>query len=467
MNINTENFTRKNIFIASFWIIILLALIWAFLLNQPRSWWWKIPKELNIWVVWDETAWFEDISKWFKEKYKEYKNTNIKFTKFSSYKDYEDTLTKVYSDGSSPDIFVINSNWWKILEDKISLVPTNIINPTDFSKSFNKVFDWLIYDQFEELQKWKKTRVTWLKWVPMWYETLWIYYNWDLIQKVPETWEEINSLSSEWSEDYSPIGIGLWSDYTDSLEEIIPLFAIQNWYDSYKSIWKDWWKLLDSYINIYSSNWTNSFLSQKSEMLPWETNNIDLFARWKVWMIIWYPSTLKKIELATKRAWWYNTLDDKNLRTDLIPQITSNKKDFKNLANFNYFAASRIWKYKDASFKFIWYLATEEAQKKYLDNFPWYLPAVKSAEDYRLKQKMSTNYSRIDYTSFSVNDDTQLKIFDKWLKTYFDSYISKNFINFDNLDSNKYNDTISSLINFIDCNEKHLIEKTNFETECK
>lgn len=68
------------------------------------------PKELNVWVVGDETAGFSDIITDFKKKSPQYANTEVKFTKFGSYKDYEQTLLNVMADGNGPDIFVVNNN---------------------------------------------------------------------------------------------------------------------------------------------------------------------------------------------------------------------------------------------------------------------------------------------------------------------------------------------------------------------
>lgn len=70
-------------------------------------------------------------------------------TKFGNYVDYEKTLLTVLSDGNSPDIFVVNSSDGGLLESKILAIPSDIINPDEFSKNFNKVFDDLIIENKE------------------------------------------------------------------------------------------------------------------------------------------------------------------------------------------------------------------------------------------------------------------------------------------------------------------------------
>ena len=110
----------------------------------------KAPKELTVWVVGDETSGFSDIITGFKNRYPDYKNTDVKVTKFGNYTDYEKTLLAVLGDGNSPDIFVVNSSDGGLLESKILAIPSSIINPDDFSKNFNKVFDDLLIENKEK-----------------------------------------------------------------------------------------------------------------------------------------------------------------------------------------------------------------------------------------------------------------------------------------------------------------------------
>jgi ABC-type glycerol-3-phosphate transport system substrate-binding protein len=74
----------------------------------------------------------------------------IKVTKFGNYVDYEKTLLTVIGDGNSPDIFVVNSSDGGLLESKILAIPANIVNPDEFSKNFNKIFDDLLIENTEK-----------------------------------------------------------------------------------------------------------------------------------------------------------------------------------------------------------------------------------------------------------------------------------------------------------------------------
>ncbi len=142
---------NKIIFFAVTGVMLLALIIGISLLGSAPS---KIqtqaPKELTVWVVGDESAGFSDIITGFKNRYPDYKNTDVKVTKFGNYVDYEKTLLTVLGDGNSPDIFVVNSSDGGLLESKILAIPSSIVNPDDFSKNFNKVFDDLVIENKEK-----------------------------------------------------------------------------------------------------------------------------------------------------------------------------------------------------------------------------------------------------------------------------------------------------------------------------
>lgn len=143
---------NKIVFFAVTGVVLLAIIIGISMLGSSSSKKPQInsPKELTVWVVGDETSGFSDIITGFKNRYPDYKNTDVKVTKFGNYVDYEKTLLAVLSDGNSPDIFVINSSDGGLLESKILAIPSDIIHPDDFSKNFNKVFDDLVIENKEK-----------------------------------------------------------------------------------------------------------------------------------------------------------------------------------------------------------------------------------------------------------------------------------------------------------------------------
>lgn len=80
----------------------------------------------------------------FKKEHEEYKETNIVFTKFSSYQDYERALINVIADGNSPDVFVVPSTGAGLLESKIQPISDTYFDGQDLSKNLNRFFDPLL-----------------------------------------------------------------------------------------------------------------------------------------------------------------------------------------------------------------------------------------------------------------------------------------------------------------------------------
>lgn len=189
---------------------------------------------------------------------------------------------------------------------------------------------------------------------------------------------------------------------------------------------------------------------------------VDMFVRGKVSMIAGFPSLLQEIEYAVKRAGSENVLSSVNLRTSEIPQASLDPKDAINLGEYNYFALSKISPNAQAGYSFLAYLSSGEAEEKYLENFPLYLPSQRLKEESKMNESLSKDYTRVKYRSF-MNPDTTLQIFGKGLKNEYDAYFSQIL---GNIQKNP-KDMLSGAIKYIDCNKKHLLDVTALDEECK
>lgn len=449
---------------------ILVAIVWGFFIfmssvsDKTTKW----PKEFNVWVVWDETAWYSDIISWFKNRFKEYAKTEIKFTKFSNYKDYEKILLNVMSDGNSPDIFVVNnnsmsSNWNWLLESKIIGLNSSMIDIDFFSKNFNKLFDELIIQNTEIDENNKKINVSYLKWIPMWFETLWVFYNFRKVRNIPETWEELdNEIENNSLQDYSTIALGAWWKNIQQSSSILTAMFLQNWINTYSKIQEDAaLRALKMYNSYYDDTYNNlsQFSNEFTEL--WLTTT-DLFVRWKIWMLIWFPSLAKEISLAIKRTSWSASLWQNTLRTAPMFQFSkwNEEQEKVNLVNYNFFALSKYSKSQDMWIKFLNYLASNESQNSYISNFPYYLPAMKSLEETRLNESVDSSFERTKLKDF-YPAWIELKTFEKWLVREYDDF----FIN--NLWVIKEpKDLLLKANDYISCNVNHIIWWTDFEKEC-
>ena len=171
---------KNKIIFAVIWVIlIILLLVWLI----AMKWWkkgWVVTKNASwtfkIWIVWDKKSSFESVLTHFKEKNKSFSSVDYEVESFPNYEEYSNALTSAIIKWVAPDLFVINNNETSIFEEKILAIPEEIINTNGFRKSYEWVFidDLLIkgetkdedgsYDEF-------------LKWLPVWYETLGIFYN--------------------------------------------------------------------------------------------------------------------------------------------------------------------------------------------------------------------------------------------------------------------------------------------------
>lgn len=454
------------------WVFALMIGLFSYLWSKSKPTNTNAPKEFNVWVVWDETAWFSNIITWFKAKYKEYSPTEIKFTKFTSYSDYEKTLINVMSDGNSPDIFVINNstmtdegNW--LLESKIVWLPWDIVNTDYFQKNFNKVFDELIIQSAEKNQDWKDVLVDYLKWIPMWYETLWVFYNFKKIRNLWATWSDLDDeIEKSAQDDYSTIWLWLWWKYVQWASDILSLFFIQNWISSYDKLNSD---NSSSYIKAYRSyyNDANNWLDkQKEELDKLNLTFTDLFVRWKIGAIIWYPSLIKEIILSIKRTEWEADVWEKTLRTAKIFQKWKSNDNWKNdeksnLINYNFFALSKYSQNQDMWFKFLSYLSTKDAQEKYISNFKYYLPAMVSMEESRMDEPLEKWYDRAKFKDF-ISNDVNLKTFKKWIRSEYDNYFNSELSN-TLLDSNEM---AQKWYKILECNVNHILKWVDYDKQC-
>lgn len=469
--LDTESFSKNKIAFIGIAAVLVIALLYGVSMlssasNKPKT---HAPKELSVWVVGDETAGFSDIISGFKKRYPEYNGTDIKFTKFGNYADYEKTLLSVISDGNSPDIFVVNNNGGTLLESKILGIPASVVNPDEFSKNFHKVFDDLVVSSKEKDTSGNELTVSGLKGIPMGYETLGIFYNWKLVRNVPRLWNQIGERSgtedgsTEDMPSYLDMMLGLSGKYILSAPDILSLLMLQNGIDSVDKLSDPVGiKAYGTYNTLSGAIDPGVYTSIRSEMEELNLSTVDMFVRGNIGMIIGFPSLLREIEYSIKRAASASVLSPKFLRTSDIPQISNDPGKGINLADYNYFALSKTSNNTEAGYAFLAYLSSREAEGKYLEKFPTYLPAQRIFEEQRINESVSREYERVKYRSF-MNPEIELQSFDKGLKNEFEAYFSSVLGN-TKVDAK---DILSGAMEYIGCNKKHFIDFTALDEICK
>lgn len=405
---------------------------------------WNSNKDFVIWTVWDFSN-NQSFIEWFKKF--SWTNKQINFESFSSYEDYSLALTYAISSGNAPDIFVLNNNEKNSLFENQTIWISPKIVDVDF---FRKNYKTFITDQIiSKTENWE-----FLLWLPVWYETLWIFYNKNFVN--PSDLNNFSSLNSaisrlkEQNSDYTPISIWNWST-VDFSEDIITQFILSESQDksissiSRKSI-QSW---LANYMFFWDENWDNWYNKRFKEMKLAKQTWVDLFSIWDTFMLVWYPRLINKID----EKWFSSSL----LFATSFPNDSITKA---NLINYNYFVINKDTKNSELANKFISYLTTKEWIENYFDNFSYYLPTMINFEENILSKKIHPNYN-IKISDF-YNSSYNYTSFDKWVKVIYDSEIKK-IIDGENMSVENFVNFQKSLV----CKTNKIINQTDFSKSCE
>lgn len=143
---------------------------------------------LEMWGVFDPATAFERTINNF-----QLQNQNIKVRyRQIPYEEYERTLVQALAAGTGPDIFMIHNTWLPKHADKMRPLPTDLkVNdrPLFSFKDFQ--------DQFVDVASRDLTSESQIYAMPLYVDTLALYYNKDLFNAVaitrpPQTWQEVN-----------------------------------------------------------------------------------------------------------------------------------------------------------------------------------------------------------------------------------------------------------------------------------
>lgn len=396
------------------------------------------------------------------------------------------------ADGNSPDVFAVPSDGGALLESKIEPIPDQYVSTEEFSRNFNRVFDGLILEKQEKDKEGKDITVSYLKGVPLGYETMAAYYNLDLVSNaVPRTWEELGKQAGELSGtdtgggsetdegggeggSASPAGtalagLGLGSRYVQGAGDLAALFLVQNGVSGYEGLADNGsTKALADYLAFGAPTIGNtpgvvpngnSLSSFRAEMDKVNLTATDLFARGKIGVVFGFPSFLREIQYSVKRASQENVLNKRNLKTTAIPVANADKQT--NLARYNYFALSKYAKDQMGGLDFIIHLTKKESHESYLEKFPYVLPALNELVDKRKEKTISSDFPRVKYESFLPAQGVKAVAFDKGMANEFDGYFRTA------LDSGKDpKQILTDLSSVVKCQRRHLVEGSNFEEAC-
>lgn len=362
---------------------------------------------LTIWIVWDKTSSYTPIIADFKEKNTKYKNLNITVESFPDFEDYYLALGSAFSKGKWPDVFVFNNNEKvSAFEDQTIGINPSLVHPNEFRKKYKWVFaDDLIARSGDS---------EYLKWIPVGYESLWIFFNRRYIRSSDlKTLGSLTSTIQKKKKDFSwKVAIALWngSMVTNSSDIATQFVLLED--GSSNTIERIEPKIFQngvvSYMNFGFSESDNAYNSLAKEMKAAGKNETELFSEGKILMLVGYPRLINAIDASGYRS--------SLLLAASFPHYVPNQ--WKRLINYNYFVINKNSVNRDAAQDFLVYLGTEEWAKSFFTAFPYYLPALLSLESDFIEKKIHKDYNIIlkDFVDASYS----LTSFDKGITSIYD-----------------------------------------------
>lgn len=409
------------------------------------------PASLKVWITEWTTESYDTLKEWFKLYAPEYAKMDIIFEKKNTDPlRYRTLLLSTMTDDNGPDIFMIRRGEDQVLEGKIEPIPSSVLDFSDFDKKYDDIFTDLVSTTGS-----KDSLESYLQGVPLGFETFWIFYNKWLIREVPKTWNDVDlSYEELWKNSLYATNLGLGPSYTPNVLDILGLLFVQWGMGGYNDL-KNWRPILERYLwysTINTQQWasediytpSNSLSTQKSKMQSEKTTTYDMFLRGEIAMIFWYPSIIAELEKSAKRAGTSSV--EGVILTERIPNLKNTEK--LNIARYSYFGISKFSKNPEASVKFIEYLMTSDAQKRYLSEYPYLISAQREFWWAQSSESLSSVFPRMKLDVFIPLPGEKLKLFSYGLKPEMEQFLGESIDRNENID---INNILSQLSHTIDC----------------
>jgi ABC-type glycerol-3-phosphate transport system substrate-binding protein len=421
--------SRKIIFLIIVTILLVTTIVSIIALsNTQKSQKATTVKNLSIWVVGGTTEEYQTVFDGFRATAPEYEDTTLDIRVFPDYHSYHDILLSTLADGGGPDIFMVEAWGDDILASKSASIPSEYIDLSAFDKHYEDIFLPLIESEWEG-----KSLKQSLRWVPLGYETLGVFYNKSYFSLLPKTWSEIEALYGESTgRSFFPTNLGLWPIYTPYATDIISAFLISGKVQGTSGL-DGWGSALSKYLAfrdlpIGGGDTSPETLADLRDAMDSEAlTTLDLFMRGKIAMVIGYPSLIREIEKSEKRA-GADAVSDIIL-TERLP-VDSLGKNTTSLARYRYLALSDKTLYPIAGADFLSYLMSERALLRVQEVFPYLISPQKHLSKTQGNTSLSKLFARARLDAFLPLPGEKLMIFEYGLKWEYEKiyrdYIDRN-----------------------------------------
>lgn len=355
---------RKLFFIIGGAVIglIILVIFFMSLLNRPPK---AVSANLQFWGTFDDTSFYQ-------QQIRDYRRLHPNITieyRVIPFPDYEKNLISAFAAGTGPDIWLMHNTWLPKHLDKIAPMPEQIKGDKDPLLTFKN-----FQEQFPDVAVTDLTRGTSIYALPLYIDTLALYYNKDLfntagIPTPPRTWEEfvrdvgiLTKRDDKNNITQSAVAIGSASNINRSTD-LLMLLMIQSGVrmtnaDNTQATFS---KSVDN-LNVgelATQFYTDFANASKPDRYTWNDQqkySIDAFADGNTAMMFNYSHQTGTLRAKAPR-----------LNFGIAPAPQPEKASFAvNFANYWAPTVSKQSKNSDEAWRFLAYLATTGAQP-YLD----------------------------------------------------------------------------------------------------
>lgn len=440
--------SKNKIIFAILWVILFVLLM--LLALNLRSW--ARPQvgswdgNLKIWILQDDVTQFQEYLNSFKAANPKFANKQFVVESFSDELSYNNAVVSATLAGEWPDLFMINNSETSILENLALGIDPSKVSPNDFRLRFKPVFgeDMIVKDSTDET-------IEFLKWVPLWYEALGIFYNRKYFLRPSElkTWtdfsKEVRSIANKYSK---IVPIALWNGtWVSRSADILRTFLVLEWNNSLVNTW-DTRQVLATLNEFWAANGDNGYNNLSAPFI--DETDIDFFTQGDVAAMVWYPRDL----WAINDIWYQKGF----LFATPFPWYAGKEKEVA--INYNYFAINKNTKLPNSAHELLAYMSSKAGQQAYVDVFPFYLSPESSVELGMLEKKILPEYN-IVYKNF-ITEDTQLVSYDSWNKYLFDMEV-KNILDM----KSGYDKRFSDMRSFVVCSVTKQETLLNLSSPCK
>lgn len=400
--------TNKIIFAVLGWIILFLIIMLVMQLNsstQPN----QVQRQsgnFSVWILDQDINTFNRLIADFKDANPEFERVTMNIESFFDSSIYYDTIVSAIWSGTWPDVFLLNNKEYSPLSEHTIWINPSSLSPVDFRRNFHPVF-------WEDLIVWEwTTGRDFVRWVPTWYQVPVLVYDRRSFPRTSELsdWGRftLEMSSSAERSSIAPLAIGDGTSVTRT-ESIFLSFLAQEWVSDISQTQNSHTRQAFAQYRSAGEIGTETYMSLARRNN--QVSDIEHFTERKVSSVLIYPSDIQKIQ-------------DIGYNLNMMFASPFPRSEWKSNAvaiNYNYFSIYQNTQYYNIAESFLTYLASERGQRKYIELFPYILPAhsvlALELENRNLDSGLNITYGNL------IDSQTELISFDVWRNSLFSSGI--------------------------------------------